>query len=82
MKRLRRLHDRPALGSYYLKEIATDSHYILSDEKYPVVFEYAGQDTALVEIKANEGKAIDNDLIYGEIHGLKRTRTETPWAVR
>lgn len=59
-------------GSYYLKEIATDSHYILSDEKYPVVFEYAGQDTALVEIKANEGKAIDNDLIYGEIHGLKK----------
>ena len=59
-------------GSYYLKEIATDSHYILSDEKYPVVFEYTGQDTALVEIKANEGKAIDNDLIYGEIHGLKK----------
>ena len=37
-------------GSYYLKELSTDGHYILSDEKYPIVFEYAGQDTALVEI--------------------------------
>ena len=60
------------LGSYYLKEQATDNHYILSDEKYPVVFEYAGQDTAIVNIKANDGTAIDNRLIYGEIHGLKK----------
>ena len=59
-------------GSFYLKELSTDEHYILSDEKYPIVFEYAGQDAALVEIKANDGKPIDNDLIYGEIHGLKK----------
>lgn len=59
-------------GSFYLKELSTDEHYILSDEKYPIVFEYAGQETALVEIKANDGKAIDNDLIYGEIQGLKK----------
>lgn len=59
-------------GSFYVKEFSTDGHYILSDEKYPIVFEYAGQDVALVEIKANDGKPIDNDLIYGEIHGLKK----------
>lgn len=59
-------------GSFYLKELSTDEHYILSDEKYPIVFDYAGQETALVEIKANDGKPIDNDLIYGEIHGLKK----------
>lgn len=59
-------------GSFYLKELSTDEHYILSDEKYPIVFDYAGQDTALVEIKANDDKPIDNDLIYGEIHGLKK----------
>lgn len=59
-------------GSFYLKELSTDEHYILSDEKRPIVFDYAGQDTALVEIKANDGKPIDNDLIYGEIHGLKK----------
>ena len=59
-------------GSFYLKELSADGHYILSDDKYPIVFEYAGQDTALVEIKANDGKPIGNDLIYGEIHGLKK----------
>ena len=60
------------LGSYYLKELSTDGHYILSDEKHPIVFEYAGQDTALVEIKANGGAPIENKLLYGEIHGLKK----------
>lgn len=59
-------------GSYYLKELSTDGHYILSDEKYPIVFDYAGRDTALVEIKVNNGNPIGNDLIYGEIHGLKK----------
>ena len=59
-------------GSYYLKELSTDGHYILSDEKYPIVFEYAGQDTALVEIKANGGAPIENKLLYGEIRGLKK----------
>lgn len=59
-------------GSYYLKELSTNGHYILSDEKYPIVFEYAGQDTALVDIKANGGAPIENKLLYGEIHGLKK----------
>ena len=59
-------------GSFYLKELSTDEHYILSDEKHPIIFDYAGQETALVEIKANDGKPIENDLIYGEIHGLKK----------
>ena len=63
----------------YVKEIATDSHYILSDEKYPVTFEYAGQDTVLVEIKANGGEAIKNDILYGSVKGLKIDReTEKP----
>ena len=60
------------VGSYYLKELSTDGHYILSDEKYPIVFEYAGQNTALVDIKANSGTPIENKLLYGEIHGLKK----------
>lgn len=58
-------------GSYYLKEMSTDGHYSLSDTKYPVVFEYAGQDIAIVAIAVNDGVAIENQLIYGEIHGLK-----------
>ena len=71
--------DIPVEAKLYVKEIATDSHYILSDEKYPVEFAYAGQDTALVEIKANDGEAIRNEILYGSIKGLKIDReTEEP----
>ena len=58
-------------GSYYIKEIATDEHYILSDTQYPFTFEYAGQDTETVEIKVNDGKLIENKLIYGSVSGKK-----------
>lgn len=58
-------------GSYYLKEMSTDCHYILNDAKYEFAFEYAGQDTALVAIKANDAD-IENKLIYGEVHGMKK----------
>lgn len=62
------------IGSYYVKEISTDNHYILSDKKYPVVFEYAGQDTASVHISVNDGEPIINNIIYGTIKGLKIDR--------
>lgn len=62
------------IGKYYVKEISTDSHYILSDKKYPVVFEYVGQDTATVHISVNDGEPIKNEIIYGTIKGLKIDR--------
>lgn len=62
------------IGSYYVKEISTDSHYILSDKKYPVVFEYAGQDVATVHISVTHGESIENEIIYGTIKGLKIDR--------
>lgn len=62
------------IGKYYVKEISTDNHYILSDRKYPVVFEYAGQDTASVHISVNDGEPIINSIIYGTIKGLKIDR--------
>lgn len=62
------------IGSYYVKEISTDSHYILSEKKYPVLFEYAGQDTAKVHISVNDGEPIENEIIYGTIKGLKIDR--------
>ena len=71
--------DIPVGAKLYVKEIATDNHYILSNEKYPVTFYYVGQDTALVEIKANGGEAIKNDILYGSVKGLKIDReTEKP----
>lgn len=59
------------LGKYYVQEYSTDCHYVLSAEKYPVVFEYAGQDVSTVHISVNDGEPIINDIIYGTIKGLK-----------
>lgn len=66
--------DLPVSAKTYVKEISTDSHYILSDKEYPVVFEYAGQEVATVHITVNDGKDIPNELIYGTINGYKVNR--------
>lgn len=58
-------------GSYYIKEMVTDEHYILNDEQYAFTFDYAGQDTETVEIKVNDEKPIENKLIYGSVSGKK-----------
>ena len=63
--------DIPCGASLYVQEIGTDDHYILSDKKSPVVFEYAGQDVAKVEIEANDGEAIENTLKRGKVSGWK-----------
>ena len=63
--------DLPCGASLYVKEIGTDEHYLLSDEKYPVVFEYAGQDVATVQLEVNDGEAIENTLKYGKVSGWK-----------
>ena len=63
--------DLPVGAKVYVKEIATDNHYILSDSTYPVTFDYASQDTAVVKISVNNGKAIENEIIRGSIIGKK-----------
>lgn len=59
------------LGHYYLKEVNTDEGYICSDTVHPVDFDYAGQDVSTVNIVANQGKAIENDLLRGSMQGQK-----------
>ena len=59
------------LGHYYLKEVSTDEGYICADTVYPVDFDYAGQDIPLVELKANDGEAVENDLLRGSMQGQK-----------
>lgn len=66
--------DIPVGARLYVKEIATDEKYILSDEKYPVSFEYSEQETALVKIKVNGGEVIKNNIFYGSVRGLKIDR--------
>lgn len=66
--------DLPVGFKWYAKEIATDAHYILSDTKYEFDTEYQGQDIKVIDIKINNDKAIENNLIYGSVKGLKVNR--------
>jgi len=66
--------DLPVGFKWYVKEIATDAHYILSDTKYEFDTEYQGQDIKVIDIKINNDKAIENNLIYGSVKGLKVDR--------
>lgn len=66
--------DLPVGFKWYVKEIATDEHYILSDTKYEFDTEYQGQDVKAIDIKVNNDKAIENNLIYGSVKGLKIDR--------
>lgn len=66
--------DLPIGFKWYVKEIATDKHYILSDTKYEFDIEYQGQDIKVIDIKINNGEVIKNNLIYGSVKGLKIDR--------
>ena len=64
-------------ASFYLKELSTDSHYLLNGETFPFTFEYAGASVQVVEIEVNNGEAIENKLIRGEIKGMKTDENGT-----
>ncbi|MBS6799146.1 MAG: Cys-Gln thioester bond-forming surface protein [Firmicutes bacterium] len=67
-------------ATLYVQEIATNEQYITNDTKYPIEFSYAGQDTAVVEIKVNDGNSVKNDLIRGEVVGYKTGDKDKPLA--
>ncbi|MGN1051638.1 MAG: collagen binding domain-containing protein, partial [Acutalibacteraceae bacterium] len=58
-------------GKYYVKEIATDEHYVLGAEKFNIDFSYQGQSKKVVDLVLNSGKAYENKLIYGSVNGVK-----------
>lgn len=66
--------DLPIGFKWYAKEIATDEHYVLSDEKYEFNTEYQGQELQTIEIAVNDGEPIANELIYGTVKGMKTDR--------
>lgn len=66
--------DLPIGFKWYVKEMATDAHYIISDEKYAFNTEYQGQEVQTIEITVNDGEPIENELIYGTVKGLKTDR--------
>ena len=66
--------DLPISYKFYAKEMATDSHYILSNARYTFDTAYQGQNVKTIEIDINSGQKIENKLIYGSIKGLKIDR--------
>lgn len=66
--------DLPIGFKWYVKEIATDEHYIISEEKYAFSTKYQGQEVQTIEITVNDGEPIQNELIYGTVKGLKTDR--------
>ena len=66
--------DLPIGFKWYVKEMATDEHYIISEEKYVFNTEYQGQEVQTIEIAVNDGEPIENELIYGTVKGLKTDR--------
>lgn len=66
--------DLPLNAKYYVKELATDEHYLLDENKYEFDTAYKGQDESAIEIQINDGNSIENTLIYGSIKGTKTDR--------
>ena len=58
-------------GKYYVKELATDEHYILNDERHSFEFTYGGQTVKTVDIDVSGGEPFVNKLIYGSVSGKK-----------
>ncbi len=69
--------DLPIGFKWYVKEMATDAHYVLSDEKYAFSTEYQGQEVQTIEITVNDGEPIENKLIHSTVKGLKTDRETT-----
>ena len=59
------------VGSFYVREYATNESYLISDESYPVIFEYNDETVAVVKIEVNNGEAILNEIIRSNIRGMK-----------
>lgn len=63
--------DLPIGVSVYVKEVATDCHYVLNGDSFKIDFDYAGQDTETVLTNVNCGKAIENEILRGSVLGKK-----------
>lgn len=72
-----RFNQKLPFGKYYIQEISTDDKYVISGEKHIVTFEYAGQDTEVVDI---DGGSFENDLKRGSVKGIKVDEHDEPLA--
>ena len=65
-------------GKYYIKEIQTDEHYLVSPEKYLFTFEYGNAKEKVIKLTINGDKSIDNRILYGKLEGQKTDEENHP----
>lgn len=63
--------DIPVGVKFYVKEISSDGHYLVSDEIFPAEFVPADSETTLFSITLNNGEPVINRIIYGSVKGFK-----------
>ena len=61
-------HKNLPFGKYYVKELTTDEHFLLSNKKYEFEFSYQGEDIPTVKIQTEK---FENKLKRGSVSGLK-----------
>ena len=69
------MSDKLPFARYYVQEIATDEHYMLSGEKHLVNFEYMGQEMTTVNIDCD---LFLNTLKRGSVSGRKVDEDDEP----
>jgi len=58
-------------GNFFVRELETAIGFVLDETEHDIVFDYAGQEIAIVTIEVNDGQAIENRLIRGDIRIIK-----------
>ena len=66
--------DLPLGYQWFVRELETDEHYILSDVKYGFETMYQGQEIDLIKIDINDDFKIDNELKRGRIEIVKKDK--------
>jgi len=62
-------------AKYYVQEITTDERFIISEEKYGIDLEYAGQEQAVIDIDCG---TFGNELKRGSVVGRKVNEHDEP----
>ena len=63
-------------GTFYYKELQTNSQYLLDTKEYDFEVGYQGADIDEYTIEVNDGNPIENELIRGSIEVFKYTEDE------
>lgn len=59
-------------GKYYIRELATNSQYVLNETEYDFEISYHGEDVSNYTVMIDEDGIIDNELARGEINVIKK----------